>query len=175
MIRLWKTTDWSSPKRDDCPHEYWPEAPEVRPERPEVRQVGNPETGELFCDVDDEDDEFNEEEAAAEEEDKDAEEEVEDEEVDEEVLDVKELQGRRAGRLAGDVPHREEEEEEKEVVVVAEEVFCFLHWVSTIRQASSSSSSDDIIRGVGGRYKSLNINPLSVTSSPHESALHSIQ
>ena len=175
MIRLWKTTDWSSPKRDDCPHEYWPEAPEVRPERPEVRQVGNPETGELFCDVDDEDDEFNEEEAAAEEEDEEAEEEVEDEEVDEEVLDVKELQGRRAGRLAGDVLHREEEEEEKEVVVVAEEVFCFLHWVSTIRQASSSSSSDDIIRGVGGRYKSLNINPLSVTSSPHESALHSIQ
>ena len=108
-----------------------------------MRQVGNPDTGELFCDADDEEDELE---------------------------DVKELQGRRAGRLAeaAEAAAEEAAEEAEE----EGEIFCFLHWVSTIRQASSSSSSDDIIRGVGGRYKSLNINPLSATStSPHESAL----
>jgi len=116
VIRLWKTTDCSSPKRLDCPHEYC-----------DV-DVGNPETGELFCDVVDV---------------------VHIVDVEEVTFDGEvssELHGRSAGRL-------HVAEQLLDVLDVVDVVFfCFLYWASMLRQASSSSSSsEEIMRGVGGR------------------------
>ena len=86
----------------------------MSPDRPEVRQVGNPETGELFCDV-----EFSREE--------EEEEEEEEPEVEEDVaVDVKELQGRSAGRLAEEA-RDEEGVEGVEGVEEEVEIFCFLY------------------------------------------------